>query len=159
MLCIKKNKCFSTVLLLSQKNRQHTVIRSDLLKHVWTCRNTFQSVQINPFEPVETRFNPFRSVQTRFQASPPPLPPPPTPFSPFFGGGRGREGGETIAITGPRKGEGGDEVPPPPPLRILTTTTTKNKILALFLLQIFKICVIYPYPLKVSLSPLLLKTT
>ena len=150
MLCIKKNKCFSTVLLLSQKNRQHTVIRSDLLKHVWTCRNTFQSVQINPFEPVETRFNPFRSVQTRFQASPPPLLHPPSPFSippppllplfPFlFGGGKGREGGRG------REGEGEHYHGPPeeggtksPPLRILTT---KKK---LFSLSLSSLCVIYP---------------
>ena len=66
-----------------RKNRQHTsplVIRSDLLKHVQTCWNTFQSVQINPFKPVETRWNTFQSVQicrntftpveTRFPPSP-----------------------------------------------------------------------------------------
>ena len=73
MLCIKKNKCFVLrkinafqLCCYYRKNRQHTsplVIRSDLLKHVQTCWNTFQSVQINPFKPVETRWNTFQSVQ------------------------------------------------------------------------------------------------
>ena len=77
MLCIKKNKCFSTVLLLSQKKQtaycnpfRPVETRSDLLK------------------PVETRFNPFRSVETRFKVSPPfrgvlvvvASPPPPQDF-------------------------------------------------------------------------------
>ena len=148
MLCIKKNKCFSTVLLLSQKNRQHTVIRSDLLKHVWTCRNTFQSVQINPFEPVETRFNPFRSVQTRFQASPPPLLHPPSPFSPllplfpFLGGGR-----EGEHYHGPPEGGGGGRSPPPPPQDFNNNNKKQNSLTLSSLC-----CVIYPYPLEVSLS-------
>ena len=143
MLCIKKNKCFSTVLLLSQKkNRQHTVIRSDLLKHVWTCRNTFQSVQTcwNLSKHVSIRSDLSRPVSRL-----PPLPllppsPPSSPFSPFFGGGGGREGeggggrgGNTLTQNPPEGGGGGRS--PPPPLRILTPTTTKNKILSLFLLQ------------------------
>jgi hypothetical protein len=67
-----------------------------------------------------------------------------------LGGGKGRgEGGGALPWP-PRKGEGGDEVPPP--LRILTTTTKKSKFSHSFFFKIFKICVIYPYPLKVSLS-------
>ena len=160
MLCIKKNKCFSTVLLLSQKkNRQHTVIRSDLLKHVWTCRNTFQSVQTcwNLSKHVSIRSDLSRPVSRL-----PPLPllhPPSSPFSPFFlgGGGRGREGGGALPWP-PRKGEGGDEVPPPPPDFKQKTI----KILALFLLQNLQNLCNLPLPPKgFSLSPLLLllKTT
>jgi len=79
---------------------------------VQTGWNPSEPVQINPFEPVETRYNPFRPVGTRFQptqwiflfyififlyfyTSPPPPPSPPiSPYSFFFfwggGGGRGR---------------------------------------------------------------------
>jgi hypothetical protein len=76
MLCIKKNKCFVLrkinafqLCCYYRKNRQHTsplVIRSDLLKHVQTCWNTFQSVQIcrNTFRPVETRSDLLKHVQT-----------------------------------------------------------------------------------------------
>ena len=128
MLCIKKNKCF----VLRKINAFQLCCYYRKKKQTAYC-NPFRSVQTrlilskhvsirsDLLKPVETRFNPFRSVETRFQASPPP--PSPSPLLPLFhflfggvgGGGRGREGGETIAITGPRKGEGGDEVPPPPP--------------------------------------------
>jgi hypothetical protein len=145
------------VLLLSQKNRQHTVIRSDLLKHVQTCRNTFQSVQINPFKPVETRYNPFKHVSPPSPSSIPP--------SPLFGGGEGEgegvgEGGDEPPPPPPKtpgRGRGGTKSPPPPPDFNNKKTI---KILALFLLQ--NLCNLPT--LKVSLSPpllllLLLKTT
>jgi hypothetical protein len=64
-------------------------------------------------------------------------------------GGREGEGGGGGALPRP-PGGGGDEVPPP--LRILT----KKKLFSLSLSSLC--CVIYPYPLKVSLSPQL-KTT
>ena len=139
--------------------------RLNMSKHVWTCWNTFQSVQINPFEPVETRFNPFRSVQTRFQASPPPLLHPPSPFSPllplfpFLWGGRG---GNTITKN-PPEGGGGGRSPPPPPLRILTTTTKNyqnSRTLSSSNLQNLCNLPLLP-PRGFSLSPLLLllKTT
>ena len=103
MLCIKKNKCFvlrkinafQLCCYYRKKNRQHTVIRSDLLK------------------PVETRFNPFRSVQTRsnllkhvtIRSNTFPLPPPPPPFPlSFWGGGRGREGGKPPPPKPPGRG-------------------------------------------------------
>ena len=147
MLCIKKNKCFSTVLLLSQKK---------------------QTAYCNPFRPVETRLNLSKHVETRSDllkpvetrsdlsrpvSRLPPLPLLHPPFSPllplfpFLWGGR-EGGGETPSPKTPRKGEGGDEVPP---LRILNKKLSKFS--HSFFFKIFKICVIYPYyPLKVSLS-------
>ena len=153
MLCIKKNKCFSTVLLLSQKKQtaycnpfrpvetrlnlsKHVSIRSDLLKHVWTCRNTFQSVQIcpDPLKHVQTCWNLSKHVS---RLPPLPLLPPPPPFPlSLGGGGRGREGeggGETPSPKPP--GRGGDEVPPP--LRILTKNYQNS-------LTLSSLCVIYP---------------
>ena len=163
MLCIKKNKCFSTVLLLSQKKKQTAYCnpfrsvqtRLNLSKHV--------SIRSDLLKPVETRFNPFRSVETRFKVSPPfpslPLLP---PFPLSLGGGEGeggREGGKTIAITGPRKGVGGTKSPPPPPD---FNNNNNNKKLSKFSHTLSSLCcVIYPsYPPRgFSLSPLLLKTT
>jgi hypothetical protein len=101
-------------------------------------------------KPVETRFNPFRSVQTRFQASPPPPPPSPLlPLFPFlFGRGEGEGGGRGSTTMAPPEGGGGGRSPPP--LRILNKKLSKFS--HSFFFKIFKICVIYPYPLKVSLS-------
>jgi hypothetical protein len=130
MLCIKKNKCFvlrkinafQLCCYYRKKNRQHTVIRPDLLKHVWTCRNTFQSVQIcpDPLKHVQTCWNLSKHVSR--------LPPLPSPFSPllplfpFLWGGGGREGeggggrgGNTITKNPPEGGGGGRSPPPPPP--------------------------------------------
>ena len=164
MLCIKKNKCFSTVLLLSQKkkNRQHTVIRSDLLKHVWTCRNTFQSVQTcwNLSKHVSIRSDLLKHVSR----SPPPSPPSPSyPLFPFLwgggGGGGGREGGgKPSPSPAPGWGRGGTKSPPPSPPDFKQKTI---KILALFLLQNLQNLCNLPLPPKgFSLSPLLLlKTT
>ena len=136
-----------------------------------------QTAYCNPFRPVETRLNLSKHVSIRSDLSrpvsrlpplPSSIPPPPSPpFSPLlplfpflFGGGgrggRGREGGGRGSTTmAPPEGGGGGRSPPPPPPDFKQKTI---KILAQNL-QIFKICVIYPYPLKVSLSPLLLKTT
>ena len=95
MLCIKKNKCFSTVLLLSKKS-----IKTDSILLVRTFKissppgvNPVTSTNIlgvsmlvqpvetrhNPSRPVETRRNPFRSVQTRRNM----LQPVETRFNPF----------------------------------------------------------------------------
>ena len=52
MFCIKKNKCFSTVLLLSKKQ-------------------TAYFSPCNPFRPVETRSNLSKHVQTCWNAFPP----------------------------------------------------------------------------------------
>ena len=143
MLCIKKNKCFSTVLLLSQKKQtaycnpfRPVETRSDLLKPVETRFNPFR---LTRFQSVETRSN--LLVQTCRNTFPL-LHPPFSPLLPLFpfllggrGGGREGEGGgrEGEHYHGPPgRGRGGTKSPPP--LRILTTTT-KNKILSLFLLQ------------------------
>ena len=136
MLCIKKNKCFSTVLLLSQKKQtaycnpfRPVETRRNLSKHV--------SIRSDLLKPVETRSDLSRPVSRL----PPPLPLLHPPFSPllplfpFLWGGGWEGGGETPSPKKtPGRGTGGDEVPPLPH-RILTTTT-KNKILSLFLLSV-----------------------
>jgi hypothetical protein len=84
MLCIKKNKCFSTVLLLSKKSNKQTAYlsalsksppprsqSSNIYKHSWcvhvstTRWNTPESVQTcwNPSKHVTTCRNTFQSVQ------------------------------------------------------------------------------------------------
>ena len=102
---------------------KHVSIRSDLLKHV-------------------SRSPPFPSL--------PLLPPPPFPLSFFLGGGKGRGregegGGEATTTKTPRKG--GDEVPPPPPQDFNNNNKKQNSLTLSSLC-----CVIYPYPLEVSLS-------
>jgi hypothetical protein len=153
MLCIKKNKCFSTVLLLSQKKQtaycnpfRPVETRSDLLKPVETRFNPFRLTRLNLSKHVQTCWNTLQSVQTRFPSLPSSIPPSPpsSPFSPFFFFGGGGAGGGGWATT---------TTPPPPPDFNNKKTI---KILSLFLLQ--NLCNLPT--LKVSLSPLLLlKTT
>ena len=125
MLCIKKNKCF-----------------------------VLRKINFNPFRPVETCRNTFQSVQICWNTFPglPPSPPSPSyplplfPFLFFWGvGGGGRVGGKPPPPKTP--GRGGDEVPPPPPQDFNNNNKKQNSLTLSSLC-----CVIYPYPLKVSLS-------
>jgi hypothetical protein len=115
----------------------------------------------DPFEPVETRSDLLKHVQTCWNTFPglppsPPSPSSPSPFSPFFwgggrgegGGGRGSEGGDHHHQP-PRRGGGRS----PPPLRILQ----KLFSISLSSSNLQNLC--YLPTLEVSLSPLLLKTT
>ena len=149
MLCIKKNKCFGLRKINAfqlccyyrKKNRQHTVIRSDLLKHVWTCRNPSEPVQICP--------DPLKHVQTCWNLSKhvsrlPPLPssiPPPPPFPLSLGGG-GR-GGNTITKN------------PPPDFNNNNNNKKQSKFSHSFFSLLCNLPLLPP-PRGFSLSPLLL---